>query len=592
MRPGTTRVREASRPIKRNTPTQVDETEDGTEILIADPSETVDVYGAYPRLSAGHMELLARYGERRATASGQLLFQEGDRPGEFIAIRSGSVAVIENYGRPGEHLLGIHGPGRFLGDLGLLTHQVAFVTAVVHDPGEVVAVPVDRLGDAVAQDAALGDMILRAYVVRRSVLLGAGTGLRIIGSRFSADSRRLREFVARNRLPHTWTDLEDDDQAEAMLRRLGVSETETPVVVWGEKVLRNPSNAELAAVIGLRTPSLSDITCDLVVVGSGPGGLAAAVYGASEGLSTVVVDSIAAGGQAGTSSRIENYLGFPAGISGAELADRAVIQAERFGARLTIPAQATALERKDGHHIVKLEDGTSISARTVLIATGARYRRLDVDHLEEFEPTSVYYAATEAEARICGGDPVVIVGGGNSAGQAAIFMASRAARIWLVVRDADLRARMSRYLADRLERSGSVEILLHTQVCGLIGARTLEAVVVEDSRTGQRSSLIGRFLFVFIGADPAGEWLAGQLARDDLGFIVTGDRALPAGDGRVAGDTARLPLGLETSRQGVFAVGDVRSGSIKRVAAAAGEGATAVSMIHTHLSEVWGSTRS
>ena len=564
----------------------------GANALNQTPSETADVYGAYPRLSPGHMELLARYGERRATSSGDLLFREGDRPRDFIAIQSGSVAVVEDYGGPDEHLLGVHGPGRFLGEVGLLTGQAVFATAAVRDPGEVVAVPVDRLGDAVAQDAALGDLILRAYLIRRSALLGVGTGLRIIGSRFATDSRRLREFAARNRLPYTWTDLEHDAQAEAMLRRLGVSETETPVVVWGEKALRNPSNAELAAMVGLRTPSLSDITCDLVVVGSGPSGLAAAVYGASEGLSTVVVDSVAAGGQAGTSSRIENYLGFPAGISGAELADRAVIQAERFGARLTIPAQATALERQDGHHVVRLEDGTSISARTVLIATGARYRRLDVDRLEEFEPTSVYYAATEAEARICVGDPVVIVGGGNSAGQAATFLASRAARISLVVRDADLRARMSRYLADRLERSRSVEILLHCEVRGLIGARTLEAVEVEDIGTGQRSSLATRFLFVFIGADPAGDWLAGQLARDDHGFILTGDHAFATDGGRMTPDTARISLGLETSRQGVFAVGDVRSGSIKRVAAAAGEGATAVSMIHTHLSEVWGSTRS
>jgi thioredoxin reductase (NADPH) len=391
-------------------------------------------------------------------------------------------------------------------------------------------------------------------------------------------------------VPHRWIDLERDREAEELLSQLGVKPEDTPVVIWrGEQVLRNPSNPELARSIGLLDPSSGSISCDLVVVGAGPAGLAAAVYGASEGLTTVVLDGVATGGQAGTSSRIENYLGFPSGISGSELAGRAVIQAEKFGARINVPAEAIALERRDGHHVVKLDGGSSIAARTVIIATGARYRRLDLPRMEQFEETSVYYAATQVEARVCRNDPVAAIGGGNSAGQATVFLAQHAARVWLVVREDALGRNMSRYLVDRIERLGNVEVLCDTEVRELRGDDTLEALVVENNRTGERRTLAARAMFVFIGVQPHARWLADQLALDDNGYIRTGADAASPNTAGQAGQTGRQPLPLETSQSGVFAAGDVRSGSVKRVASAVGEGAMAVRLVHDHLQQVGGS---
>jgi thioredoxin reductase (NADPH) len=545
-------------------------------------AETPDVHGAFPRLSEPQIELLAEYGQQRRTESGEVLFREGDQHCDFIVVLEGKVAIVEGEG-DSQRVLGLHGPGRFLGELNLLTGQAVFVTAVVREAGEILSVPVPRLRELVAQDAKLGDLILRAFLIRRSILIELGTGFRIIGSRFSADARRLREFAARNRLPHKWIDLEHDKAAELLLRGLSISPEETPVVIWrGEQVLRNPSNAELARVIGLREPKPAEAACDLVVVGAGPGGLAAAVYGASEGLATVVLDVVATGGQAGTSSKIENYLGFPSGISGAELAERAVIQAEKFGADITVPAEAAALEqREDGQHVVRLDDGTTVAGRTVLIATGASYRRLDLDRLEDFEGTSIWYAATELEARMCHRDPVAVAGGGNSAGQAAVFLAKQVPKVHLLLRHGDLGRDMSRYLADRIERDPRIEVLTHTEARELVGDDgILEALVVEDNRTGERRRLDARALFVFIGTAPRTDWLAGQLALDDGGFVLTGaDAARELADGS-------RPALLETSRPGVFAAGDVRSGSVKRVASAVGEGAMAVRLVHAHLHDV------
>jgi thioredoxin reductase (NADPH) len=330
-----------------------------------------------------------------------------------------------------------------------------------------------------------------------------------------------------------------------------------------------------------------------VVIGAGPAGLAAAVYGSSEGLVTVTLDGVATGGQAGSSSRIENYLGFPAGLSGSELADRAVVQAEKFGARFSLGADATALEEVDGHRLVRLADGKAIRARTVLIATGARYRKLDVPGLDDFEGSCVYYAATEIEARVCRNDPVVVVGGGNSAGQAAVFLAAHAARVRLLIRHDDLGRDMSRYLVHQIERTPGIEVLHHTEVRELLGDDSLEAVVAEDNRTGERRRLDARSLFVFIGAEPHARWLADQLELDDRGFILTGAQTTRIGTTRTADDplwvaAGRQPLSLETSRPGVFAAGDVRSGSVKRIASAVGEGAMAVHLVHEYLEQVGG----
>jgi thioredoxin reductase (NADPH) len=552
-------------------------------------SETPDLHGAFPRLSDAQLDALAVRGQRRSTSPGEVLYREGERDCDFFAIVAGTVTMVDGYGGPAERVHFVHGPGRFLGELGLLTGRPAFLTALAGDHGEVVAVPLERLKQLVAGDPALGDLILRAYLLRGSLLIEAGVGVRLVGSRYSPDARRLREFLARNRVPHTWTDLERDHTAEGLLRQLGVSPHETPVVIWhGTQVLRNPSVEELARTIGLPVPTSDEVVWDLAIIGAGPAGLAAAVYGASEGLGTLALDGVATGGQAETSSRIENYLGFPAGLSGAELADRAVVQAEKFGARFSLGAEATALEELDGHRLVRLADGRAIRARSVLIATGARYRRLDVPRLEEFEGSSVYYAATEIEARMCRNDPVVVVGGGNSAGQAAVFLAAHAAEVRLLIRHGDLGRDMSRYLVDQIERTPGIEVLRHTEVRELLGDDSLEAVVVEDNRTGERRRLDARSLFVFIGAEPHARWLANQLALDDRGFILTGADTRTEADDPLWLAAGRQPLPLETSRPGVFVAGDVRSGSIKRVASAVGEGAMAVQLVHEYLERVGG----
>jgi thioredoxin reductase (NADPH) len=543
--------------------------------------ETADRSGAFPRLDDGQLAALEAIGERRRVQRSDVLFREGDARYDFLVILSGKVAIVEGYDSGRERTIGVHGERRFLGELNLLTGQAAFLTAVVEEEGEVLAVPPERLRELVTHDTNLGDLILRAFLLRRSVLIGLGAGFRIIGSRYAPDTRRIREFAARNRLPHHWIDLEKDTDAEALLRELGVSPEETPVVIWrGREVLRNPSNVELAKLFGLPLPRTKDEVCDLIVVGAGPAGLAAAVYGASEGLDTLALDALATGGQAGTSSRIENYLGFPAGVSGAELTDRAVLQAEKFGAELTVPARATSLERRADHYAIGLEDGQELRARAIVIATGVQYRRLPVPRLEEFEGTSVYYAATLMEAQLCRGDPVAVVGGGNSAGQAALFLTGHASHVDLIVREPVLSENMSRYLADRIERNSDIDVHLHSEVRELCGRDALEALVVEDNRTGDRERIEARALFVFVGAAPHTRWLGDNMALDSGGYILTGPDACN-------GDTSddRVPLMLETSLPAVFAAGDVRSGSIKRVASAVGEGSIAIRMVHERVGD-------
>ena len=527
--------------------------------------ETPDLQGAYPRLSDAQIAALDAQGQRRPIQPGEVLFAEGDRDCGFFVVLAGKVASVEGHGTPEERVIAVHGPGRFLGELSLLTGEGAWYSAVALDAGEVLAVPVARLRELVARDPAFGDLVLRAYLLRRSILIGLGAGLRIVGSKYSPDTRRVRDFAARNRLPYRWLDLEADQSAEAVAAQFGVTPQDTPLVIVHGRLLRNPSNAELAAAIGLPAPSEPQASCDLLVVGSGPAGLSAAVYGASEGMRVIVLDATAAGGQAGTSSRIENYLGFPSGISGAELAERALLQAQKFGARFAVPAEATSIEQDDGHYRVRLSDGTSLTSALVVLATGVRYRRLDVPRADYFEKMSIYYAASQAEALVCAGDPVAIVGGGNSAGQAAVFLSAHATEVALIVREGDLGEHMSRYLIDRIARIPNVHVMTSTEVRELHGEATLEAVTVTDNRTGTRRTIDARALFVFIGMAPCTGWLGGLVDLDDHGFVRTG----PGSDG------AERSL-LETSQPGIFAVGDVRAGSAKRVATAVGEGAMAI----------------
>lgn len=547
-------------------------TSSSSELELADLPETPDTSGAYPRLTDAQIMLLSQYGERKPLTKGTTLFCAGDRDCGLFVVLDGRVRVVQEEGPEGEsRVLAVHGPGRFVGDLSMLTGQVVYVTAVAQTDVEVLELPFDRLKEAVIQDQALGDLILRAFILRRNLHADLGAGLRIIGSRYSADARRLRDFASRNRIPCRWDDLEEDPEAEATLRAFDIPPDQTPVVIWkGQTVLRNPSTTELADLIGLRAAP-KRAAYDLVVVGAGPGGLAAAVYAASEGLSTVVLDALATGGQAATSSQIENYLGFPAGITGAELADRSVVQARKFGAVFSIPGEATSLMQADGYHVVGLADGDDLVAHAVLVATGVRYRRLDVPGLDRLEGSSVYYAATEFEARLCRQDPVAVVGGGNSAGQAACFLARRSPVVNLVIRHDDLGRDMSRYLADRVEQLPRIKVWRNSEVRELIGDEALDEVVLRDLRTDEKEHVAATALFVLIGAAPHTSWLQGEIPLDAKGFVLTGPAA-----GRHDGM-------FETRRPGVFAVGDVRSGSVKRVASAVGEGAVVIRQVHEFL---------
>jgi thioredoxin reductase (NADPH) len=538
---------------------------------------------AFPRLGEELLAVLDAVGERRPLENGEVLFRAGDRWSEFFVVIRGRVAVIDGYGSAAERVIGVHGDLRFVGELSLMTGQPAYLTAVVREAGEAIALSRDELQAAISANQQLGDVILNAFIARRALLIGLGSGLRLIGSHLSPDSRRLREFLTRNRIPHSFLDLETDSQADQLLQGLSIAPGETPLVLRGSLALRNPTNREVAEALNLRTATSSERVCDTVVVGAGPAGLGAAVYAASEGLSTVLVDSVAIGGQASTSSRIENYLGFPAGISGSDLAERAAVQATRFGARTAVPETANALALEDGYHVVELDKDECLRARTVVLATGASYRRLNVARLADFEGAGVYYAATQVEAQMCRGKAVVVVGGGNSAGQAAVFLARHVSRVELLVRGGDLAAGMSRYLVDQVEATPSIELHRHTEIRDLHGDDALEAITVEETSAQTTRTSDAGAVFVFIGADPCTDWLGDALARDEDGFVLTGqDLQLthidPAGDGR-----QRAPFPLETSRPGVFAVGDVRSGSVKRVASAVGEGAMAVRLIHQYL---------
>ncbi len=546
-----------------------------------DPLSMADDAIAFPTLDASDLAVLATLGTRSPATAGEYLYQEGDATYDFYVIRSGAVEIVARSDGE-ERIIARHGPGRFLGELNLLTGQRVYLSARVVEPGEVIAVPRAALQHLIATQPRLGDTILAAFLARRSWLLrGAATAIRVIGSRFSPESLRVREFLARNAIPHEWLDPDRDLAVDHLLRTFAVPAGELPVVIASGLVLRRPTPGALAEYLGLTMTSLPERCFDLVVVGAGPAGLAAAVYGASEGLHTLVVEMDAVGGQAGGSSRIENYLGFPTGISGGDLTQRAVVQAEKFGAHLTTPCTATSLREEAGHLVVRLSDGTDVAGRAVIVASGARYRRLAAAHLERFEGAGVYYAATEMEARLCAGAPVIVAGGGNSAGQAALFLAAAGCPVTVIIRGPDLSASMSRYLVDRIEVDARIDVRTNTTITSLDGDRTLASIRIS-TESGE-AVLPCAALFSFIGADPTAGWLSGCAALDEHGFVLT-DRSLGEADlderWSVLG---RHPLPFETSYPGLFAVGDVRAGSMKRVAAAVGEGSAAVRSVHEYL---------
>ena len=538
--------------------------------------------GRSPVLDAAQLEVLRRYGSEHDMAPGEVLFADGDETYDLIVVLAGEARIIERRGLPGEIVIATYGPSQFLGEIDLLTGQRAYLSAVASTAGRVLRVPVEQVRVVMAQELGLSELILRTFLLRHSILTGQGTGLTLIGSRFDADTRRLLEVLARNRLASRWLELEGSPEAEALLRDLDVPVGDLPIVVVpGGPLLRNPGSRELLESLGMSGPGDTDLSavCDLLVVGAGPAGLAAAVYGASEGMATVLAEDTALGGQAGTSSRIENYLGFPAGLSGEELAARAALQAQKFGVRIKLASKAVSLSSGSALHRVGFDDGDVITAKSVIIATGARYNRLALNRLADFEGVGVYYAATQMEAQACRADPVAIVGGGNSAGQAALFLSRSSARIYVIIRGESLESSMSRYLIDQIERDPRIVVTTRTHVTALLGQDQLEGVEVLDTGLQQTSALAVRGLFVFIGAQPSTQWLAGQLAEDTRGFLLTGG-TIPEGQ---LDDTGRMPLFLETSRPGVFAVGDVRSGSVKRTATAIGEGSMAVRLVFERL---------
>ncbi len=514
---------------------------------------------------------------------GEILIHVGERLFKFFLVESGQIEIL-NYSGDAPKTIVVHQKGQFTGDISYLSGTPAIVTAIARGDCQVYEVSQESLREVLNQCPGLGDIILQAFIARRQLLRESPefVGLRVIGSRYSPDTFRVRDFLARNRVLFTWVDLEADPQVDRMLKEFGVTEADTPVVACAHMLLlRNPSNETLADEIGLHQ-RLQQTVFDLVVVGAGPAGLAAAVYGASEGLTTAVLDCIAPGGQAGSSMRIENYLGFPTGLTGAELTDRATLQANKFGARLSIPTAARRLSFENRYATLDAGGEEPVTAKCLLIATGAQYRRLDVEGVEQFEGTGLYYAASTAEALLCRGCPVIVVGGGNSAGQGAVFLAGHASRVLLVIRDDDLNKNMSSYLVHRIEQTANIELLSNAVIQRMVGNGHLKAVEIANNKTGQRRTIETPAVFSFIGATPRTDWLPSEIERDAKGFVRTG----PALSQSRSWSLARSPFLLETSRPGVFAAGDVRSGSVKRVASAVGEGAMAVQFVHEYLKEM------
>jgi thioredoxin reductase (NADPH) len=539
---------------------------------------------AFPTLNAKDLAALAARGHPREVRSGEILFEEGDRNLSFFVVLEGSIEIIgHSLGTP--HTVTVHRAGGFTGDVDMLSGRGVLVTGRVAEDGRVLQLSNAELRRAVDELPELGEILVKAFLMRRTLLIGGEfEGVTIIGSRFSPDAHRLRDFATRNAVPIRWIDLDADEQADALLRQFNIPASATPIVLGSDgEWVSNPSIADFARCMGLEATLEPDHLYDLVVVGAGPAGLAASVYAASEGLDVLTLDALAAGGQAGTSSRIENYLGFPAGISGAELTRNALLQAQKFGAKITVPAPVRSLGLDGGERVVTLADGTRILTRCVLVASGVEYRKLDVPGFADFDGAGIYSAATEMEARLCRDEEVVVVGAGNSAGQAIMFLSKFASRVHVVVRGQELGASMSRYLVDRVEHMEKVTIHRNAVVSALEGNGHLRAVHVSN-RDGTRRTFETNSLYLFIGADPNTTWLHGCVELDRRGFVLTGNGLPPTTrEAERWRSTGRPPFPLETSLPGVFAAGDVRAGSAKRVASAVGEGAMAVSFVHAHI---------
>jgi thioredoxin reductase (NADPH) len=524
---------------------------------------------------------LQPFGVEREMSGGEVLYAAGAHDPPFIVVLEGETEIVRGTSE-GDVVVVTHGARRFLGELNLLTGARALLTARATTSGRILVIPPDSFRRLMASLPDLADTIFRALSARRELLRDgdAAAAVRIVGSRYSPESLALRSFANQSHLIHQWIDVDDTDDPVALLAGLGLGPTDVPTVLTPMGTLIRPTPGVFAEELGLTFQSAPEFGFDLVVIGTGPAGLAASVYGASEGLDTVSLDAFAVGGQAAASSRIENYAGFPDGISGEELATRTAIQAQRLGARLSSPCEVSGLHQRSGFTVVQLSDGSEIPTRAVIVASGARYRRLAIDNIETYEGAGVYYAATDLEVRGCADRNAVVVGGGNSAGQAAIYLAQRGAAVSLAVRRDNLAATMSSYLIRRIEADPRIEVLTSTQVRALHGEPHLDGVTLEHTQTTERSRLDCAAVFCFIGADPATSFLPDSVALDASGFILT-DQSLEGPD-RAMFDT-RPPFPYETSMPGVFAAGDVRHGSLKRVAAAVGDGSSAVRSVHQYL---------
>lgn len=543
----------------------------------ATPASGSRSHQAFPKLAPAQLQLMERYGTRRIVPGNEVLFHQGQRNIDTFLLISGQVEV-ERASAIGSRIIGTLGPGNFTGDIGSLVGRGAVATVRTRTDCEMIVISRESMRTLVIAEADLSEIIMRAYILRRVAFIEdeRGGGVILIGSRHSADILRLREFLSRNGQPAAYFDVDLHAETQALMRQFGIGREDIPAVITPQGgVLKNPSNRQVADAIGLSPEKLDGCHYDLAVVGAGPGGLAAAVYAASEGLHVVVLDAKAPGGQAGTSSKIENYFGFPTGISGRALAGRGTAQARKFGVEVAVPIEVTSLECNDNESFkIHLDNGERVHARAVVIATGARYRKPPLHNLEYFEGRGVYYNASFMETTYCKDEEVIVVGGGNSAGQAAVFLSGFARHVHILVRSDGLAASMSHYLIQRIEAAGNITLHPRTGIIELLGETKLQQVRCQRAGEAPRDFPV-EHVFLFLGAEPNTDWLGGCVMLDDKDFVLTGSQ-VPCSHWKLE----RAPHYLETSQPGIFAVGDVRSGSVKRVAAAVGEGAAAVQSLH------------
>ena len=541
---------------------------------------------AFPVLTAAQIDRVLPIGKVRQVQRGEILFEPGDTNVPFFVLLSGGMEIVQP-DLMGERPIATHGRGEFTGEMTMISGHRCLVLARTTEPGEFLELTGDGLRSLIAKDAELSEIFMRAFILRRLELIRRGQGNFILmGSRHSAKTLQLREFLSRNGHPYTYVDLDTDRTSQELLDRFEIKLDEIPVVICNKHgVLRNPTVQKLADGLGFNSGIDESQLRDLIIVGAGPSGLAAAVYAASEGLDTLVVEIAAPGGQAGSSSKIENYLGFPTGVSGQELATRAIAQAEKFGAKMMLAHGVARLDCERRPYKVVLDNGNRLAARSIVISTGAQYNKPRIPNLEKFEGQGIYYGATYMESQLCEQEDIVVVGGGNSAGQAAVFLSQTASKVHMLVRSGQLSDTMSRYLIQRIEENPAIELHFKTEIVDLEGVAHLERVTWRSNATGETSSNEIRHVFIMAGASPRTNWLSGCLALDNKGFILTG-RDLEAATETPVWPLARSPQMLETSLPGVFAVGDVRSGNVKRVAAAVGEGSIAISLVHRALAEL------